>query len=288
MIEPNKIILGNSKDVLKTIESETFDFIITSPPYSAHRVYDGEMDFNFSVFKIIAKELARVLKPGGSILWNVNDQTVDGSEDMMSFKQAFYFRNVCGLNLYDTMIYQKKNYMPLNHRRYDQAFEYMFLFAKGIPKTFNPIMLKTKNEGRTKRMSYVCANSNEKGSAMKSGLNITTTIKAERLHNNIFDYAVGSGQTSVDNFIFKEHSAIMPEELVKDQLLTWTDEGDLVLDPFCGSGTVPLMCKKYKRNYVGVEISEKFCNLIERRLKNLDTREDFLTLKAKDNLDNYV
>lgn len=119
------------------MEDNFIDMVLTSPPYDKIRYYNG---FSFP-FEKIANELYRVLKPGGVIVWVVGDATIDGSETGTSFKQALYFKEI-GLNIHDTMIYLKNNYLPLTHNRYEQAFEYMFVFSKGKPKTFNKLMVK--------------------------------------------------------------------------------------------------------------------------------------------------
>ena len=113
---------------------------------------------------------------GGVCVWVVADQTLNGSESGTSFKQALYFKKV-GFNLHDTMIYHKDP-TPLTHNRYEQSFEYMFVFSKGKPKTFNPIMVKTITNGSTRNMSYNCATTKENKSSMRSGMNRSYKIKS--------------------------------------------------------------------------------------------------------------
>ena len=135
----NTIQLGDCLDVMKLIPSNSVDMVLTSPPYDELRNYNKTLEWSFDVFKKVADELKRILKDNGVIIWVVGDSTTNGSESGTSFKQALYFKEI-GLNLYDTMIYRKLNFMPLTHKRYEQEFEYMFCFSKGVPKTFNPIM----------------------------------------------------------------------------------------------------------------------------------------------------
>jgi DNA modification methylase len=132
----NKIICGDCLEVMKKIPDGSVDLVLTSPPYDNLRTYNG---YNFD-FEGIAKELHRVTKDGGVIVWVVGDATIKGSETGTSFKQALYFKEI-GFNLHDTMIYHKNNYPPLTHNRYEQCFEYMFVFSKRYLKSFNPIMV---------------------------------------------------------------------------------------------------------------------------------------------------
>lgn len=149
MIDLNSIILGDAEEKLKLIDDESIDLVVTSPPYDNLRKYNGIGDsWNHDKFKAIANELKRVLKRGGVIVWNVNDKTEKGSETGTSFRQALYFMDI-GLNLNDTMIWEKSNPLPqVKQPRYNQVFEYMFVFSKGSPKTFNPIMVPCKCAGQ--------------------------------------------------------------------------------------------------------------------------------------------
>ena len=142
MLELNKIYNMDCIEGMKLIDDESIDLVITSPPYDNLRKYEG-INWNFEIFQKIAKELFRIIKKGGVIVWVVNDATINGSETGTSFKQALYFKEI-GFNLYDTMIYAKKNILPLSHKRYEQGFEYMFILSKNVPKTFNPILENKK------------------------------------------------------------------------------------------------------------------------------------------------
>ena len=252
-----QIILYNDDciNVFKKINSETIDCVITSPPYDNLRTYNNTLKWNFDIFKDVAKELVRVLKDGGVIVWIVNDATIKGSETGTSFKQALYFKEL-GLNIHDTMIYRKANYMPLTHNRYEQEFEYMFVFSKGKPKTFNPIKIPCKHAGKN------FANTHYKTSDDKLTKTEYTT-KDYKIKGNIFEYSVGG--TSTGKY---KHPAMFPTGLVKDQLLSWTDEGDIVLDPFMGSGTTGVVCKQLNRGFIGVEIVGKYFDIAKERILN--------------------
>lgn len=237
------------------------DLTITSPPYDNLRNYEGYV-FDFEK---VANELFRVTKEGGVLVWVVGDSTVKGSESGTSFKQALYFKQ-CGFNLHDTMIYMKDNPPPVGgDKRYYQAFEYMFVFSKGTPKTFNPIVEERRNkwnDKRTVRTRPVTRN--------KAGVFTEKVVKIEgqvRLQN-VWNYVVSGGSVAEEMFAH-EHPAIFPEAMVRDHMVSWSNEDDLVYDPFMGSGTTAKVATVLKRNWVGSEISPTYCELIKRRLSAL-------------------
>ena len=238
----------------KYIPNESIDLTITSPPYDNIRLYKG-YDFNF---KNIAKELYRVTKLGGVIVWVVGDQTINGSETGTSFEQALYFKKI-GFNLHDTMIYQKINYVPLTHNRYEQSFEYMFILSKNKPKTFNALKIPCKNAGKIEKYGLERRQNHGKNHAMRlyDGTKYIAT-KSYKIKPNIFSYTLGKEKTN--------HPASFPEKLAEDHILSWSNENDIVLDPMCGSGTTCKMAKLNNRNYIGMDISKEYCELSEKRL----------------------
>lgn len=242
--------------VMKTIPDESVDLVITSPPYDNLRKYDGYI-FNFEA---IAKELYRVTKQGGVIVWVVGDQTINGSETGSSFRQALKFKEI-GFNLHDTMIYAKKFYVPLTHRRYEQAFEYMFVFTKGKLNTFNPIMVETTMGGKPSRLTH-----RKTGDKLIKGSGYNKPRNYLRIKENIHYYCP-------DNSGGK-HPAVFPELLANDHILSWSNEGDTVLDPMMGSGTVGKMAKLNNRNFIGIEISPEYFKIAERRINQ--TSENLL------------
>lgn len=256
----NKIICNASENCLKLIPNNSIDLVVTSPPYDDIRDYKG-FQFNDNILQTIIKELYRILKKGGVIVWVIGDATVNGSESGTSFRQALKFIE-CGFKLHDTMIYEKNtSSFPAkrNGNRYTQIFEYMFIFSKDKPKTVNLICDKAnKWAGHT--------NWGKNTNRLKNGeLQETSDIKPVpefSPRNNIWKYNIGKGFNSSDKESHK-HPAIFPEQLAEDHILSWSNEGDLVLDPFSGSGTTCKMAKKNKRNYIGIEISDEYCKLSE-------------------------
>lgn len=255
MLEKNKIYNMDCLEGLKLLEDCTVALTVTSPPYDNLRGYNG---YSFD-FENIAKELYRVTKKGGVVVWVVGDATINGSESGTSFRQALYFKEI-GFNLYDTMIYRKNNYMPLTHKRYEQEFEYMFVLSKGKPDTFNPIMIPCKYAG-TETWGDTSYHKTSDSGLVKAGKHKVNDFKQ---HGNIFTYQVGSVKSKSGI----KHPAPFPEELAKDQIITWSNEGDLVLDCFMGSGTTAKVALLNNRNYIGFEISEEYCEIANERIDN--------------------
>lgn len=244
-MELDTIITGDSAVVLQGFEPECIDLTVTSPPYDNLRTYNG---FVFD-FETIARQLYRVTKPGGVVVWVVGDATVNGSETGTSFRQALYFKE-CGFNLHDTMIYQTDK-PPMNDNRYQAEFEYMFVFSKGKPKTTNLLMENTLNPGG-KRGTYRQANGNLKAAFHRK------PTGDKKVKGCIWYYPSGGNNLG--------HPAVYPEQLARDHILSWSNEGDIVLDCFCGSGTTLKMAKMLSRHYIGIEISPEYVSLAERRL----------------------
>ena len=248
--------LGDCIEKLKEIKNETIDCTITSPPYDNLRSYNNTNDWNFDKFKILAKELYRITKNGGVVVWVVGDATINGSETGTSFKQALFFKDI-GFNLYDTMIYKKES-QPLSHRRYEQKFEYMFVFSKGRPKTFNPILEPKKYMDKRIIKGF----GRNKDDSRDNGFSSKKTTK---IKGNIWEYAVGGNKSSQDKEAFK-HPAIFPEQLATDHITSWTNENDTVLDPLMGSGTVGKMCVITNRNFIGIEKVEEYFEIAKKRI----------------------
>lgn len=243
----NTIICGDNVEVLSGFPDECIDLTVTSPPYDNLRKYKGfEWDF-----ESLAPMLYKKTKQGGVVVWVVGDATVKGSETLTSFKQALFFKE-CGFNV-ETMIYEKAQACFGSNQYYLQAFEYMFILSKGKPKTVNFLRDRKNKRSGTESMS-------------KQGLRPDGT-KAERHYKemkefgkrkNIWKYGVGGGKTG--------HPAPFPEQLVHDHIISWSNPGDLVLDPFVGSGTTPKMAKLLGRDYIGIDISEEYCELSRIRI----------------------
>ena len=252
-MEVNQVYQGDSAELMKKLPDNFIDLTVTSPPYDNLRDYKG---YSFD-FETIAKELYRVTKEGGVVVWVVGDATINGSETGTSFKQALYFKDI-GFNLHDTMIYVKENPIPLTHNRYEQQFEYMFVLSKGRPKNFNPIMIDCKNAGKEYNINRPQVY--DKGAKRHYRDEVIKT-KTKKQSFNLWYYTVGTDKKTDTG-----HTAPFPEKLARDHIVSWSNPGDIVFDPFAGSGTTLKMAMLNDRNYLGFEISAEYCDLINKRI----------------------
>ncbi len=246
----------NCVETLTRMDEDLIDMTITSPPYDDLREYNG---YTFPVPEI-AKLLLQKTKPGGVVIWVVGDRTLNGDETLSSFRQAISFQDA-GFRVHDTMIYVKNNPIPSDcGLRYRQAFEYMFCFSKGKPKTFNAITEPTKSAGQKITAFRITG----KGRGNVPDEDIGREIKTERKVTNIFGYSVGTS-SSKDKIAF-QHPAIFPERLVEDQINSWTNPGDLVYDCFMGSGTTAKVAHQLNRRWIGSEISAEYVAIANERI----------------------
>lgn len=233
---------------MKAMPDSFVDLVVTSPPYDSLRIYNG---YSFD-FESVSKFLFKIIKPGGVLVWIVGDETVKGSETGTSFRQALGLKEA-GFNLHDTMIWRKTNPMPkFKHKRYSDVFEYMFVLSKGQPKTFNPLMQPSKRAGE---LYDYTAKLKTTGKVRQKK---TFNINSEKYRDNIWEIAVARNTT--------EHPAVFPETIASDHIISWSNEGDIVYDPFIGSGTTALAAKKLNRIYIGSEISKEYCDIAEARI----------------------
>ena len=245
--------LGDCAVLLKELDAESIDLTVTSPPYDNLRTYKG---FTFD-FETIARELYRVTKQGGVVVWVVGDATIKGSETLTSFKQAIYFKEI-GFNLHDTMIWNKGTFTAVGSLviRYAPVFEYMFILSKGYPKTFNPL----KDRPNKTAGDVHHGKARQTDGSMKPLANVGKEIPEYGQRFNIWDVR-GETQNRTP------HPATFPEALARDHILSWSNEGDLVLDPFAGSGTTGKMALLNNRNFIGMEISAEYLEIARRRVE---------------------
>lgn len=250
----NQIICGECSSVMSEWPDNTIDLIVTSPPYDNTRTYYGyEFDF-----EAIAQQLYRVTKDGGVVVWVVDDGSLANKSGKSgnSFKQALYFKEI-GFNLHDTMIWNKNSFNSPGMGRYHNVFEYMFIFSKNRdPITFNPI-----NDRKTLKQGTIKSRPPKRGSGKIREERIITIGEFGRRYN--------LWTISVTAPLKTGHSATFPLQLVQDHIYSWSNEGDIVLDPFMGSGTTALAAIKLNRNYIGIEISQEYCDLARERISKL-------------------
>ena len=264
-MEINKIYTENCLETMAKMPDCFVDLTVTSPPYDNLRNYNG---YSFD-FEAVAKELYRVTKQGGVVVWVVGDATIKGSETGTSFKQALFFKEI-GFNLHDTMIYEKSGCPFPEQNRYYPIFEYMFILSKEKPSTHNLIKDRKNNYVGDKiaRKNH----SRQKDGSLKenSAFRIDKDRKIQEygVRYNIWRYIRGGGNSSTDKISFK-HPATFPEKLANDHIISWSNEGDLVYDPFMGSGTTAKMAIINKRNWIGSEISKEYCEIAEKRINEI-------------------
>ena len=249
---------GDCLERMKEIPDGSVDLTVTSPPYDNLRTYNGNNElWSECVWKAVLADLYRVTKQGGVVVWVVGDATIKGSETGTSFKQALYAIN-CGFNLHDTMIYQKKTPIPqFKCHRYTASFEYMFIFSKGKPVHGVLINEPCKLTGRVDK--------NYRGQVNSNGVYVgcdAKIVKKEKIKKNIFVYSQNNG---IDRNI--KHPAQFPQQLAIDHIVSWSNEGDTVLDPFMGSGTTGVACVNTNRKFIGIELDEDYFRVAKDRIK---------------------
>ena len=247
-----RLIVGNCVDVMRSWKGDSIQLTVTSPPYDSLRDYKG---YEFP-FEEIAQELYRVTAKGGVVVWVVGDR-INGGRSLTSFRQAIYFQEI-GFSAHDVMIYQKKNTPFTRSNAYTNAYEMMFVLSKGKPDTFNPLKAPTQRHG------YEMLTHNK----LPDGINKKKLgeLKKEKTRTNIWSYAVGLGGTTNDKIAF-QHPAVFPEKLALDHILSWSDPGDLVLDPMCGSGTTGKMALLQGREFIGIDISPEYIAIARQRIE---------------------
>lgn len=250
----NKIYNENCLDTMAKMPDNFIDLTITSPPYDNLRTYNG---YSFD-FENVAKELFRVTKQGGVVVWVVGDSTINGSESLTSFKQALFFKD-CGFNLLDTMIWNKGTFTAVGalSSMYAPVFEYMFVFTKGKAKTFNPIKDRINKTFGRKHSGTI----RQKDGTTKPLSNIGKKINEYGQRFNVWEVY------SEKRNSHRLHPAMFPEQLANDHIISWSNEGDIVYDCFAGSGTTAKMSIINNRKWIASETSSEYCEIIKERIK---------------------
>ncbi len=262
---------GDCLEEMQKIADGSIDLTVTSPPYDNLRAYNGNISqWGERVWKACIKDLFRVTKPGGVVVWIVGDATINGSETGTSFKQALWSME-CGFNLHDTMIYEKAGIAFPSSNRYYQVFEYMFVFTKGSIATFNQI----KDRKNTCAGLWTCGSERQKDGTTKNVKHRKKIIGEYGSRYNIWKCQ------HVDNIVRRLHPATFPEQLAHDHIISWSSEGNTVLDPFMGSGTTGVACVNTGRSFIGIELDAQYFKIAEERIAKAQT--EFSTPEAEVN-----
>ena len=255
-----ELILGDCIAEMSKMEPGSVDLTVTSPPYDNMRSYKGSLEWGEEIWKEVLKGLYDVTAEGGVVVWVVGDATIKGSETGTSFKQALYAME-CGFRLHDTMIWSKPSVPPTQKNRYQQSFEYMFVFTKGVTRIFNPLQDVSKTAGRVRKRHRT-----KKGNHELNGEGEYTT-KDTKMINNLWSEAVCSEKNI-------KHPAKFPEKLATDHILSWSNEGDLVFDPFLGSGTTGKMAVLNNRRFVGIEKVQEYYDIAAQRIQDAQPKTE--------------
>lgn len=256
-----RFYLGDNVEVMRSIPEGVIDLTVTSPPYDNMREYTGESEWNWEKFTQVAQELYRVTKEGGVVVWNVNDKTVNGAKSCSSFKQVLHFCEV-GFILADTMIWEKTGTSMGSNRLYHANFEYMFILSKGKHITFNPIRDR-KNVVKGKQS--VGGGGIDVHGKSKPIVSIVSDEFGKR--NNIWRINPAQGVNK------HGHPAPFPEIFARDHIISWSNEDDVVLDPFMGSGTTACAAIETNRKWVGIEVSQEYADKAIERISKYGTAQ---------------
>lgn len=254
-----ELMRGDCLEMMKEIPDGSVDLTVTSPPYDNLRSYNGNNDqWGEHVWEAVLADLYRVTKDGGVVVWIVGDATIKGSETGTSFKQALWAME-CGFNLHDTMIWNKGNFTAVGalKTRYAPVFEYMFIFSKGRPSTFSPIKDRPNKHYGVKYHQTV----RQKDGTTKDGHGKGKKKIAEfgQRHNI---WLLPPEKSNNKRF----HPAQYPEHIAADHIISWSNEEDIVLDPFMGSGTSGVAAKNLNRKFIGVELDETYFRIAQDRI----------------------
>ena len=256
---------GDCLEILPTLDK--VDAVVTSPPYDELRDY-GE-SFGVLDWRGIIRSLADCLVPGGVLVWNVADATVDGSETGTSFAQALWAKE-CGLRLHDTMIYIKDNVNFPESVRYFSGHEYMFIFSNGAPKTFNPIKDRPNKWAGT----TMHGTNRQKNGAVKTISGVGKEIRPFGMRFNWWKMDNKQPDSG--------HPAPMPYRMAFDHISSWSNTHDLVIDPMMGSGTTGVASANLGRKFIGIELEPKYFDIAcERITKAYDQPDLFVPAPSK-------
>lgn len=272
------IILGDCKEKLKELESNSVDLIITSPPYADQRssTYGGiKPDKYVQWFLPISEELLRVLKPTGTFILNIKERVVNGERHTYVLELILEMRRQGWLWTEEFMWHKKNSYPGKWPNRFRDSWERLLQFNK--TKKFNmhqeAVMVPTGDwaKGRLKNLSAIDKTRDESKVGSGFGKRIANWLNRGKAYpTNVLHMATECGN--------KNHSATFPEALPKWFIKLFTKEGDYVLDPFLGSGTTCIVAQRMYRNSIGIEILKEYYEISKSRI---NTPNLFYSLKEE-------
>jgi len=251
----NKLFHGCGIAGMRMLEADSIPLVVTSPPYGSIRDYGGHPFY----FKPMARELWRVIMLGGVVCWHVQDQIDKGTESCESCEQKLFFRDL-GFHLHQTLIVDGGR-INQHAYRYGVSPQYVFILSKGKPRTFHAVKKEpNQSAGRTQTYKEL----DESGSVIRQSTKRTAPF---RKCGEIWKYSTGSHNAADKIFRRERHPALMPEALARDLILSWSNEGDLILDPMSGAATTAKMALLSNRRYLGFEIFREYHDLAVARIE---------------------
>ena len=253
------LMQGDCLERMREIPHNSIDLTVTSPPYDNLRTYNGNNDlWSEDVWKGVIEKLYAKTKPGGVVVWVVGDATIKGSETGTSFRQALWAKE-CGFNLHDTMIWDKGNFTAVGALKtsYAPVFEYMFVWSKGKPTTFNPLIDRKNIHAGTKMHGTV---TQADGTSRRVSAHNKKVFREYGQRHNIWRINPCKLRLA--------HKARFPLHLAEDHIKSWSNEGDLVFDPFLGSGTTGVAAKSLGRDFIGIELDPTYFQIAKERIES--------------------
>lgn len=278
-----QVIVGDARRQLALLPPESIQCVVTSPPYFGHRDYSGtedpgeigkEPDVQTYIGRLreVLRETHRVLRQDGTMWLNLGDTYRDGQMLSVPWRVAIALQED-GWNLRADIIWHKQNAMPSSVKnRPTIDHEYLFFFAKSQAYFY---------DGDAIREPHITfsAESKMRGGRRHFGQRNSTPEQGKNqgnsnLHDARWDQAfhpLGRNKRSVWSLPLgkcrEAHFAVFPEALVEPCVKAGTPEGGLVMDPFTGSGTTGVVCRRLRRRFIGIELVPRYADLAERRIR---------------------
>lgn len=253
------IINSDCIEAMRKMGNCSIDLIVTSPPYDEIRDYNG---YTMNIHGV-CYESYRLLKDGGMLCMVINDSTKEYGKSCTTYRVILDCVDNIGFKLFENVIYAKDGRPGAWwNKRFRVDHEYILMFLKGKkPKYFDKEHLKVPaiHAGKMARGTQRLTNGNMV--LIKDNI-----VKDKKCRGTIWKYVTSK---SDGDKIKLKHPATFPDKLAEDLILCFSDEGDVILDPFCGSGTTIVMAKRNNRKYIGIEISKEYCEISQERLDSI-------------------
>jgi DNA modification methylase len=254
----NQILQADCLKELAFFDDNSIDLTVFSPPYDGIRDYKNNWVFNFVE---LGKHLFRVTKDGGVAVVVIGDGTKNFAKSLTSFRLAVNWVDDIGWKLFESVIYKRDgNPGAWWNQRFRVDHEYILMFFKGNrPKTFHKehLMIPSKHAGKIYSGTDRLTNGGFKKIEPKA-------VNPMKCRGTVWEYSTSNTE---GNRLKLQHPATFPDKLASDLILCFSEPHDVVLDPMCGSGTTCVQAKLNNRQFIGIEISEEYCDIARKRLQ---------------------